>query len=186
MLMLCSCVQVCCKQGAVHAQDSCGQAYIRFVLATHSAFNVQPLLLSSLVSFQQGGCCTLIKSVASACCLFASNPEDACIQTVQDSVLSCFVCLCKRVCCHSCKAGFLAPSVCASVCAHTVARQRALLTCLSVQACVLSQLQSSSSLCCLSVQACVAGMFELQDNIAFENHLLIALSVCAGVCSRHV
>ena len=137
----------------------CGQAYMRFVLATHSAFNVQPLLLSSLVSFQQGGCCTLIKSVASACCLFAPNPEDACTQTVQNSVLSCFVCLCKRVCCHSCKADFLAPSVCASVCAHTVARQ----------SCSLD-LSVCASVCALTV----------------AKQLLVTLSVCAGVCGRHV
>lgn len=43
------------------------------------------------------------------------------------------------------------------------------LLCLSVQVCVLPH--NSSSLLCLSVQACVAGMFELQDNTAFKDHL---------------
>ncbi len=55
--------------------------------------------------------------------------------------------------------------------AFNAARQRALLLCLFAQARVLLQLQGSFSLRCLSVQACVAGMFELQDNTAFKDHL---------------
>ena len=130
MLMLCSCVQVCCKQAVISLHYSWGQAHMllpsQYVLPSTYAFAAVP------TCFKQG---LLRFDQVSRICLLPSLPP----------IL-----------------GMLALNA---------ARWRAVLLRLSVQACVLLQLQGSSSLCRLSVQACVAGMFELQDNTAFKDHL---------------